>query len=239
MDNLLNILFTPKCLFCGAVGKFFCESCLADCEVMHTQRCIVCDKPSPKGITHVACAGLRKFQTTKAPSQLICFFIYENKVRECIKKSKYGAKQFLALKDLSRAGANLFVHDPSFGEMYKALAGYTLVPVPISRLKEKSRGFNQVDAIVSEISKVTKLQKQNSILTRIKDTKAQHSNTRAERFANVKEAFYAQLDDVAGKKFVVVDDICTSGATLLEAAGVLYEAGAVDVKCLALSKKLL
>ena len=77
----------------------------------------------------------------------------------------------------------------------------------------------------------------NSILTRIKDKHAQHDLSRPDRFKNI-EGSFASSERVKGKKIILVDDICTTGATFLEASKVLFEHGAADVKCFALSKKV-
>ena len=118
--------------------------------------------------------------------------------------------------------------------------GFTVVPIPVSKQKERLRGFNQADIISKIFAKRFNIPVDTSILTRIKDKHAQHSLSRTERFENIKNSFEVgkQGDGVLGKKFVLVDDICTTGATFLESSRVLFDAGALDVKCFALSKKL-
>lgn len=230
MDNLLNILFTPKCLFCSATGAFFCTACISKCPLLTSQFCLCCGKKSALGITHKECL------TSFTPTQLLCIYEYTGLVRDCILKSKYGAKQFLALKNLACSGARQLV----VTQLYSAsnLKEFTIVSVPVSKEKERSRGFNHVDAIVDEISRVTKQKKEKSSLSRIKETSAQHSYNRHDRFANVKASFYAHPDFVEVKSILLVDDICTSGATFIEASKALYASGAKEVKCLALSKRL-
>ena len=58
----------------------------------------------------------------------------------------------------------------------------------------------------------------------------------AERRANVLDAYEAvSPEQFAGKRLLLVDDICTTGATLGECARVLKAAGAADVMCLTLA----
>ncbi|MBU1133277.1 hypothetical protein KKG08_03350, partial [Patescibacteria group bacterium] len=152
-------------------------------------------------------------------------------VRDCIRKSKYSQKEFMTLKRLSFDGVNIAY------EWGLDCEGYILVPVPISKNREKQRGFNQVDVIARSFSLKFKLKIDNSILIRVKDTKTQHALSRRGRFNNVRGSFEVEKD-LSGKKILLLDDICTTGATFLESSKALYGAGASEVRCFALSKKL-
>ena len=112
------------------------------------------------------------------------------------------------------------------------------VPIPLSKEKYSNRGFNQALLIALTLAKGYKLTIDESLLTRIKGTKAQHAINREERFRNVSGCFGAPEERVEGKRILLVDDICTTGSTFLEAAKTLYRAGAREVRCFALSKKL-
>jgi len=119
------------------------------------------------------------------------------------------------------------------------LEGYTCVPIPISIRKEAYRGFNQAELIAKTLSWKFGLRYEISILNRVKDTRSQFSLSRKERFQNLNASFTCLEEKVRGRKFLLVDDVCTTGATFLEAAKTLYLAGALDVKCFSLSKKVL
>jgi ComF family protein len=182
--------------------------------------------PSRYGYTHEKC-----LKTNSVPKNLTCVYIYEDKVRECIRKSKYMGKEFMALKRLSFDAVNIAYE---WGLDYD---GYTIVPVPISKSRRKQRGFNQVDIIARSFSLRFKLKVDNSILIRVKNTKTQHGLSRVDRFRNVSGSFKVEKD-ISGAKILLLDDICTTGATFLTASKTLYAAGASEVRCFALSKKL-
>lgn len=258
MEKIINAIFPPKCVFCGALGDVFCENCISNCSLMLEQRCLICDRPSDNGCTHqyhflTHQNGTRdssfenrlKDRSGKGelgtlnhsapyPSQIVSPFVYEENVRECIRLSKYSSRLFSCLKRLSFEGVNL-VYEWGF-----SFENYVAVPIPVSKQKENLRGFNQADIISKIFAKRFNIPADNSILTRIKDKHAQHSLSRTERFENIKNSFEAgrSVNEIAGKKFILVDDICTTGATFLEASKVLFQNGAQDVKCFALSKKL-
>lgn len=226
MDNLINKMFPPKCLFCNTVGDIFCDNCISNCNILPTQFCVVCDRQSEDGFTHKSC-----IKTGGEPLCSVSVYEYEGLVRECIRKSKYSQREFMALKKLSFEAVSV-AYDWGLD-----FADFRLVPIPVSKGREKQRGFNQVDVISKAVSMKFKVPIDISILSRIRDTKAQHGVGREQRFLNVKGAFEANKN-VSGYKILLVDDICTTGATFLEASKVLYKSGALEVWCFSLSKKI-
>ncbi|MCX8047601.1 ComF family protein [Anoxybacillus gonensis] len=96
-----------------------------------------------------------------------------------------------------------------------------LVPIPLSPSRLAERGFNQAEAIASLLPLPI-----ISPLRRI-DGEKQSKKTRRERFVGRK--FFVAEGSVAGKRIVIVDDIYTTGATVHEAAKLLYDAGAQDI----------
>lgn len=104
--------------------------------------------------------------------------------------------------------------------------------MPISARKKKDRGFNQADIIARLLSKRTKASVENSILIRVRDAASQYSLTRHARMENLKDAFtIPEKAKVANAKFLLVDDVCTSGPTFVEAAKTLYRIGVKEVRC--------
>ncbi|NMB70501.1 ComF family protein [candidate division WWE3 bacterium] len=104
------------------------------------------------------------------------------------------------------------------------------------------RGFNHAELIAQIIAGSLKNTRVVDILNRCVDTPTQHDLDRAKRFENIKNAFSLKKNSqqfVRGKDMVLIDDIVTSGATLLETSKVLYLSGARSVACLTLSRKLL
>jgi predicted amidophosphoribosyltransferase len=117
------------------------------------------------------------------PTQLIGIYEYYGKVRDCIKKSKYYSRQFMALKTLSREALGLSY------EWAGSFDGFVCVPIPLSKEKYLNRGFNQALLIAHTLVKGHKLTLDGSILMRIIGTKAQHAINRIERFKNVSGCF--------------------------------------------------
>ena len=116
---------------------------------------------------------------------------------------------------------------------------HIIIPVPASPERMKKRGFNQVEIICRYLKGRFKLSVYKDVLIRVKHTKAQHKIGRKERFENIQGSFVVKnKDKIKNKKVLLVDDICTTGATFLESSKVLYKAGVAQVRCFALSKKI-
>lgn len=115
------------------------------------------------------------------------------------------------------------------------LYGYTLTYVPMSRASFKKRGFNQSEFLCERISLELDMDIKKS-LKKIRKTKEQKSCTARERKVNVKNAFKALNNNVYGEKFLIIDDVMTTGSTLSECKNTLIKAGAKDVKVLTVSR---
>ena len=103
--------------------------------------------------------------------------------------------------------------------------------VPMSPAKQRRRGYNQSQLLAKVVARCLGLPAQG-LLTGTRETATQHDLARAERFANV-EGAYEALPGAAGKRVLLVDDILTTGATLMACAQALRQAGAVSVTGLA------
>lgn len=89
-----------------------------------------------------------------------------------------------------------------------------IVPVPMHWFKQARRGYNQADFIAQGISAATRLPVSRSLRS-CRAHKSQTSKTLAERQANLAGSFrVADPDALRGRGVVIVDDVCTTGATL-------------------------
>ena len=111
-----------------------------------------------------------------------------------------------------------------------------LTYIPSSKKALKERGFNQCEYIANEIGYRNNYKVINT-LKKVKGTKVQKTLSREERIENLKGAFEViEERKVEGKKFIIIDDVITTGATLKEAEEVLKRHGALQINTLTIAK---
>lgn len=112
-----------------------------------------------------------------------------------------------------------------------------IVPIPLSAARMRTRGYNQV----LEVVRVAQSSQTDVIapkaLTRIRDTAPQTVLARAERLDNMQDAFRitATGASLAGKQVLLIDDVATTGATMVAARAALLQAKPTRIHCLALA----
>lgn len=100
-----------------------------------------------------------------------------------------------------------------------------LLPVPLHRMKKMRRGYNQSEMIALGVSEVTGIAVGGQLRAR-KSHRTQTSLTPEQRIANTKGIFTVDRPEILKDKHVMlIDDICTTGATLLSAGEALVKAG--------------
>jgi ComF family protein len=218
----LNLLFPRSCLGCQREGSYLCQDCLATLEISEYQYCL-CKKPK-----RLALAGKCRSCYQKKLNGLYFATSYQNKfLQKLIHHFKYDPY----VKELSGSLASLIIAHfqlsskiPQFGQ------DWILIPVPLSRKKERRRGFNQAKEIAQELSSRLNLPLIDGVLLKFKETPAQVDLEEKARMENPRGAFLVKNSEkIKNKKILLVDDVYTTGATIEECARVLKEAGAKDV----------
>ncbi len=105
-------------------------------------------------------------------------------------------------------------------------AGAELVPIPLAGRRRRVRGYNQAAVLAEALAARTGLPVAPELLARVRETATQTRLAAAERRANLAEAFVARRGSAT---VILVDDVFTTGATLVSAAGALVDSGADQV----------
>jgi ComF family protein len=116
------------------------------------------------------------------------------------------------------------------------LSGFdTLVAVPLHPRRLRERGYNQARILADALAKASALTVRD-LLTRLKPTKPQWDLDRIARRRNLRGAF-AALPEARGRKILLIDDVCTSAASLDECGRTLALAGADQVAAFVLARQ--
>lgn len=118
--------------------------------------------------------------------------------------------------------------------------GYTrentlVTHIPRSRKMIAKDGYDQAKIFAKAVAKRAGF-KHKTLLVRLKHGKQQKYLHIDERVENVKGMFTVKNADVEGKRVILADDLVTTGATVGEAAKMLYSAGASEVVCICIAE---
>lgn len=238
--NPFDFLFPKICVGCGKLGTYFCPKCIASIGQGELV-CPTCERPAVGGKAHPLCK--RRYGL----DGLWSLGVYQNPLRKAIQKLKY---KFV--RELGEVLVNLMVeywakHSPEFLEEIKKNKGedWVIVPVPLHTFRQNYRGFNQSALIGQLLSKKLCLD-YSDVLTRVKLTKPQVGMDSKNRRQNIKGAFALNLKfKISGAcdltvfenlKFLLVDDVWTTGSTLKECCYVLKRAGAQKIWAITLAR---
>jgi ComF family protein len=126
----------------------------------------------------------------------------------------------------------------TFSEHRSALQSDVVVPVPLHRLREKQRGFNQAAIIARLVSRGFGLRFDDRSLTRSKPTERHRAGMDAnDRAQSVEQAFEVRRPGlIDGVSVLLVDDVYTTGSTICAASRALIDAGAQRVNVLTIAR---
>jgi ComF family protein len=226
VDGLIAVVLAPHCLSCQLpldepTSGPICARCWASIPTFTPPLCARCGDPLASWRTISLDAGrcprCRRTDSAIAVSRAVG--PYAGSLREIVHALKYGGCRSLAAPLASRMRA-------SAADVLAAAD--VVVAVPLHRRRRRLRGFNQADEIAARLGV-----RVAPVLRRIRATPSQTDLPAARRHANMRGAFALRRgSSVAGLRIVLVDDVCTTGATLEACARVLRDAGAAEISAL-------
>lgn len=208
-DWLLELLFPSRCAFCGRLAGPGWEVC-GDCAVALPR---VPDDQVLRRAGDYDCAVV---------------FYYDGPVRQGVLGLKFHNKPWRARV---------------FGEYVAQTAAEHLsgrfdavTYVPVSWQRRYRRGYDQARLLARSAGKVWGV-KAEPVLRKTRNTRPQSGlDDPDSRRANVRDAYAVPRPErVRGRRFLLIDDVCTTGSTLAACAGALMAAGAESVVCAALA----
>ena len=110
-----------------------------------------------------------------------------------------------------------------------------IVPVPLAKKRQRQRGYNQSTEIAIGVSEITNLPIYNKVVKRNTFSGSQTSKGRWERNENVENVFeLLDGDSIRGKHLLIIDDVVTTGATIIACAKEISKAEGVRFSVLSL-----
>ncbi|MCL5410717.1 MAG: ComF family protein [Patescibacteria group bacterium] len=212
----LEIFFPKRCVNCGKIAlHFVCPVCVQNIEKVKTSTCPVCGKISQFG---KFCPNCKKAEL----GGIITAARYEiGPIKEMVHHLKYSG-----MTSLAEMLGELIVERL---EREMPRGNIVVVPVPLHRKREFSRGFNQAELIARYISKRLNISG-GMALSRVKNTESQVKLSGDLRKKNLIDAFACTDEElILGKTVLLVDDVTTTGSTLIECAKILKQNGAKKV----------
>ena len=226
MNSFLRHIILPLRDFIYPPLCFSCSQRLNDGEV---RVCSTCWESFAK-VHHGDPAWLEfkaKFDAEGAVKDfLVCFlFEKEGKLQNVIHHLKYSGIKSLGVQ-LGREIGDKIISNSMF-----ASADY-LIPVPLHKLKQRERGYNQSEYLCKGIVEVMSIPINTTFLIRKKYTESQTQLNFEQRKENVGDAFVINLkyqSEIQEKTFILVDDVITTGSTINACAKELINHGAACV----------
>ncbi len=205
-ESLLDLIYRKRCYFCGS-SKYsvkMCHKCFDKLEFSSFLPNRIID-----GV-NIFCAGT-----------------YNKELQKLIRGVKYHKQ-----KELAYYQAKFMYEYFTKIEQFKN-KDFELIPVPLHQNRIKKRKYNHMELVCEEFSKLSGFSCNFGLIKRIKDTKPQYKLNRKERMINLHEAFEVDKEFLTGKDVLLMDDICTTGATFEEMINTLKSAGVKSISCFA------
>jgi ComF family protein len=240
---LKNVFLPQFCRQCDTrllteENGYFCPTCWESSRRIDRPFCTICGRPHKGAVgfgttSNFPCSDCR--DTNERSRHCDAIFgaaVYDDAIAEAVKLFKFNDKRRLAgpLADLMIEFATREIECDRYA---------FLVPVPLYRVRERERGFNQSRELARNLAAAFPTAAVDESLTRVRPTRVQSRiKDEKERRANVKNAFEVSEDHpYRGRTVLLVDDVVTTGGTVNECARVLKKADAskVDVFAAALS----
>lgn len=228
-EAVLGLVFPPVCQVCHderatAAEGYVGEACRRQVRIIQPPYCQRCGLPVSGAVTQeFTCSNCRDlpFDFGHARSAAEA----KGPVLEAIHQFKYQRALWFRrfLTDL--------LLDAALPELRASPRTWDgIVPVPLHPVKQREREFNQAEVLAEPLAQALGIPVRTDLVRRRVATGSQTTLGRGERAENVERAFAGVPGpDLAGRRFIVVDDVFTTGATTNGVARVLRGAGAEEV----------
>jgi competence protein ComFC len=231
--KLLDVCYPRRCEGCqqsvDTVGGYLCWDCLSAADYIKSPYCSLCGDPVDGMVEHdFACSWCRRTDPWFDKARSVIRF--RGSMRDAIHRFKYNRATHLA-DDFARLLAGC-VNANFSDQLIDSVAC-----VPLHPVKARERSYNQSCLLAKALGRHLTIPVASRVLARTQFTSTQTRLNADERKRNVRGAFKVAMPDwVDGRRWLLIDDVMTTGATVDECSRVLKEAGAVSVSVVTLAR---
>jgi ComF family protein len=218
----VDFIYPPDCASCGKPGALLCEDCKEKIQRIFDPLCPICGYPS------TATGICQNCRNDPPPyTALRSWAEFEGPLRKALHRLKYE-------NDLG-LGVEFSLPLLRIIEKEKWNFDY-IIPIPVSKEHRKVRGYNQAAIIAKPLAIDIPLFEK--AIMRVKETESQVKLSREERFKNLHSAFLGNSAKLINKKVLLVDDVATTGATMISCSKTLREFGCTQVFCITVARTI-
>jgi len=223
METAIGWLAPALCVGCGAEGAAICRPCLSGIKEFG-ERCWRCNRLIPGSRTCESC------RHTGSPAKVFIFTDHDGLARQLLTSYKF-AHQRTAAGPIAKAMVQTIRRQKG------NLDEYLVVPVPTAASRRRQRGFGHTELLAKHIAWQLQLERREA-LRRLGHTR-QLGSSRQQRLSQLQDSFAVRRQStVKGRRILLIDDVLTTGGTIVAAAKVLRQAGAASVDALLFAKRL-
>lgn len=158
----------------------------------------------------------------------MCYYNEGSGLRQAMKALKYRRVRGIGLSFGHLLGEALLPFDLKLD---------CIVPVPLHPKRQRQRGYNQAQLIAEGVAEVLNIPVFDYLLVRTRMNKSQTIMHKIERFDNVSNLFSVnKKQSISNQDVLIIDDVITTGATLLSCAETLFAQGAQSVGLASVAK---
>lgn len=224
-----DLLYPPQCQFCSEdlieheTAVVLCPACHVALAPSLEATCVRCDLPVPSG--NSGQPDCQRCRTTKFHFTLaVALGVYQNELADAVRRTKQPLHEPLALALGAMLANRVSTRWPDFH-------ADLLIPIPMYWGRRWLRGHNGPELMAEAAAQNLSFPLATDALFCHRHHKRQATLSRAERFTNIRGVFSASRSyTLAGTKILLVDDTMTTGATASEAARMLIQAGAAEIR---------
>jgi competence protein ComFC len=224
LTQIIDWFFPLRCVGCQTIGEALCQDCVKKIAYIHSPFCDVCGTPffENRNIASHSCIDSKYLLRIRSSAE------FSGVIRKSLIALKYRHQRHMAETLIQCCASQWPVADWHIE---------AIVPIPTNPKKERERGYNQAKLLADAYAHFSGLPQAPHLLRKEGNINTQVGLSAKERKQNVNNAF--QTNPCRNSTLLLIDDVCTTGATMQSAAQALIEAGARQVYGVTIARAVL